>query len=123
MSLSTETGVMHSASAACRLSGISYRQLDYMVRVGVVRPLGGNGSGSARRFTDHQVRVLGVLRRLRLVGLGMERLAPIADLLTHHEASGWLVVPLEEGPALVAEDDAQLLAEVAVLGGATVIEL
>lgn len=57
-----------SASQAAALAGISYRQLDYWLRVGLLdSAVPGNGSGSRRRFDSRDVadaRLAALLMRL-----------------------------------------------------------
>jgi DNA-binding transcriptional MerR regulator len=57
-----------SSHEVCRLTGVTYRQLDYWVRTGLVQPHEqAHGSGSRRRWTDvdiERVRRLRVAARL-----------------------------------------------------------
>ena len=50
----------YSSQEACRLVGITYRQLDYWLRVGIIVPecVSTPGSGGRRRFTNKEVRRL-----------------------------------------------------------------
>lgn len=66
----------------CRRTNLSYRQLDYWVRVGVLVPsTPANGSGSQRRFPESEVRVVKVLCSLRDLGAGMDQLRRVALFL------------------------------------------
>lgn len=60
----------HSSLEAARLAGITFRQLDYWVRVGSVEPAyPARGSGSHRRWSDVDVDCLLILGRVcRLLG-------------------------------------------------------
>lgn len=55
-----------SAVQACRLAGITYRQLDYWARSDLLRPSAAEaaGSGSARRYSALDVRILRVVSQL-----------------------------------------------------------
>lgn len=73
-----------SAPDACRLAGISYRQLDYWCRNGVIIPAqDARGSGTRRRFTLEQVRQLIVAGELadRVAGSKIEVLARAVEAL------------------------------------------
>lgn len=65
--------------------GASFRQIDYWARIGLVVPSGGDasGPGSRRGWTDHDVAVLRLVKRLRDAGLELaatERvLATVSD--------------------------------------------
>jgi DNA-binding transcriptional MerR regulator len=53
-----------------RRSGISYRQLDYWVRCGYLRPeVAEPGSGRARRWPEEEIEIARTMRRLVDVGL------------------------------------------------------
>lgn len=119
-----EVALFH-APRVCRLTGITYRQLDYWCRTGVIKPaVESRGSGTQRMFTEEQVEILKVLARLRQVGVSLQRLRPIAHRLAEAGARGWLVVPFdEEKSAAIVGEDGQMLAEVSLLGGAVVVEL
>jgi DNA-binding transcriptional MerR regulator len=58
---------MHSAEAMKR-SGATYRQLDYWTRQGLLRPVGGAGSGFAREWPAREVDV--ARRMVELVDAG-----------------------------------------------------
>jgi len=59
-----------TSDEACRLAGVSYRQADYWVRLGLIEPMvQATGSGSRRRFCLEDVvalRVVHLLMRHRL---------------------------------------------------------
>lgn len=64
---------------ACRVAGITYRQLDYWTRTDLVYPSKhpGIGSGSNRLYSEADVRVLRVIRALLDVGLSLRRIRRI----------------------------------------------
>lgn len=80
---------MFSSADACRLAGISYRQLDYWCRIGTVTSaVRASGSGSRRGWSAQQVAVLAVLAR---VGshLPIRQLDELAALLLDWDVNAW----------------------------------
>ena len=66
----TARAALYTSDDIIRLSGVSYRQLDYWVRVGVLRtayPV--VGSGSRRQFHGVELEVVRVVAALRELGL------------------------------------------------------
>ena len=75
-------GRLYSSKEAAKLSGISYRQLDYWTRLGVIKPeQEAKGTGTARRWSPIQIVELRVIAGLRGRGVSMQRV---------RRASGWL---------------------------------
>jgi DNA-binding transcriptional MerR regulator len=64
----------YSSREAYEIAGITYRQLDYWARSGVL-DIGPTGIGFPRRFTEAQVRELRVAAALRKAGVGLERIS------------------------------------------------
>ncbi len=58
----------------CALVGITYRQLDYWARTGLLTPslADASGSGSRRRYTYHDVLELKVIKRLLDSGVSLQ---------------------------------------------------
>jgi DNA-binding transcriptional MerR regulator len=65
--------VGYRGTTACQAAGISYRQLDYWARTGLVEPSvrGANGSGSQRLYSFTDVLVLRVVKRLLDTGVSL----------------------------------------------------
>ena len=62
---------VYSSAEVARLAGITYRQVDYWVRIGLLRtaePV--EGSGTARRFAAVEVNVARVVAALHSAGVG-----------------------------------------------------
>lgn len=61
----------YSGPSACRLTGASYRRLDYWDRIGLVRPslADAHGSGSQRRYSERDLSCLRAVVRLRALGI------------------------------------------------------
>lgn len=79
-----ETG--YSTRRAAEIAGLSYRQMDYWDRTGVVHPSLGSarGSGSRRRYSWMDVAKLMAASELRDAGMSLERvrraMAALEDL-------------------------------------------
>ena len=61
---------------ACRAAGITYRQLDYWARTGLVEPSirTATGSGTARLYSFRDVLVLKVVKRLLDTGVSLQQI-------------------------------------------------
>lgn len=69
------TGPILTANQACDVTGVTYRQLDYWVRLGVVEPaVPAHGSGTQRGFSLKQVAMLRCLGQLSAAGAGARQL-------------------------------------------------
>jgi len=78
---STETG--YSGPQVCRLVGITYRQLDYWARTGLLTPslASAKGSGSKRRYAYTDVLELKVIKSLLDSGISLQRARRAVDCL------------------------------------------
>ena len=82
--LDTDGG--YKGAVAARAAGISYRQLDYWARTGLVEPTvrGAQGSGSQRLYGFRDILVLKLVKRLLDTGISLQQIrAAVAQL---HEA-------------------------------------
>ncbi len=68
---------------ACQIVGITYRQLDYWARTGLVVPSvrGASGSGSQRLYSFKDVLVLKVVKRLLDAGVSLQNIRLAVDHL------------------------------------------
>lgn len=67
----TTTAVTVTSPQACRITGITYRQLDYWIRTGVITPqVTADGSGSRRRFSILDLRALAAIKTASPLLLG-----------------------------------------------------
>lgn len=82
---SSEDGGFTGAVAA-RAAGISYRQLDYWARTGLVEPTvrEATGSGSKRRYGFRDILVLKLVKRLLDTGISLQQIRTAVAQL--HEA-------------------------------------
>jgi DNA-binding transcriptional MerR regulator len=69
-------GVGYRGPTACNAAGITYRQLDYWARTGLVEPSvrGAHGSGSQRLYGFRDILVLKVVKRLLDTGISLQQI-------------------------------------------------
>lgn len=77
----------YRGASACAAAGISYRQLDYWARTGLVEPTvrGASGSGSARLYGFKDILVLKIVKRLLDTGVSLQN---IRTAVTHLRERG-----------------------------------
>lgn len=68
--------VGYRGPTACAVAGITYRQLDYWARTGLVRPTvrAAHGSGSHRLYSFRDVLVLKIVKRLLNTGVSLQQI-------------------------------------------------
>ena len=68
---------------ACAAAGITYRQLDYWARTGLVEPTvrGAAGSGTQRLYSFRDILVLKVVKRLLDTGVSLQNIRTAVDAL------------------------------------------
>lgn len=73
---------------ACGAAGITYRQLDYWARTGLVVPeiRGAEGSGTQRLYSFRDILVLRVIKRLIDAGISLQQIRVAVDHLRHRGA-------------------------------------
>lgn len=85
-----------NALDVCRIAGITYRQLDYWIRVGAITPAQqADGSGTQRRFTTGQARAIRLAATLRTLGAPIATIGAVAGQwadMPEHEWTGTLIV-------------------------------
>ena len=77
----------YKGATACTVAGISYRQLDYWARTGLVEPTirQATGSGTQRLYSFQDVLVLKVVKRLLDTGVSLQN---IRTAIEHLRATG-----------------------------------
>ncbi len=72
---------------ACQVVGITYRQLDYWARTGLVEPTvrGATGSGTQRLYSFRDILLLKVIKRLLDAGISLQQ---IRTAIEHLRARG-----------------------------------
>ncbi|GGM56504.1 MerR family transcriptional regulator [Longimycelium tulufanense] len=75
--------VGYRGPAACQIAGITYRQLDYWARTGLVQPSirSASGSGSQRLYSFKDILVLKVVKRLLDTGVSLQNIRVAVDHL------------------------------------------
>lgn len=73
----------YRAPQVCNLVGITYRQLDYWARTGLIRPSiqTAQGSGSQRRYSFIDIVQLKVVKRLLDAGMSLKKIRSAMDIL------------------------------------------
>ncbi len=81
------TGVGYRGPVACKAADITYRQLDYWARTGLVVPSvrGASGSGSQRLYSFRDILVLRVVKRLIDTGVSLPNIRAAVDHLTDRD--------------------------------------
>ena len=71
---------------ACSIAGITYRQLDYWARTGLVEPSirPARGSGSQRLYGFRDILVLKVVKRLLDTGISLQQIRSAITVLREH---------------------------------------
>jgi DNA-binding transcriptional MerR regulator len=97
--------VGYRGAAACQIAGITYRQLDYWARTGLVAPSirTAHGSGSQRLYSFKDILVLKVVKRLLDTGVSLQniRLA-VNHLLETGEADLTGITLMSDGTTVYA---------------------
>ena len=79
----------YRAPQVCRLVGITYRQLDYWARTGLLKPSlqEAHGSGSQRLYTFIDIVQLKVVKRLLDAGMSLKKIRSAMSILREQLAS------------------------------------
>ncbi|WP_418276829.1 MerR family transcriptional regulator [Isoptericola jiangsuensis] len=82
-----DAGTGYRGTTACRVAGITYRQLDYWARTGLVEPSirPATGSGTHRLYSFRDVLVLKIVKRLLDTGVSLQQ---IRSAVTHLRERG-----------------------------------
>jgi len=79
----TDIALGYRGPTACRAAGITYRQLDYWARTGLVMPSikPATGSGTHRLYSFRDILVLKVVKRLLDTGVSLQQIRVAVDHL------------------------------------------
>ncbi|OJX94313.1 MAG: MerR family transcriptional regulator [Micrococcales bacterium 73-15] len=90
---------------ACRVAGITYRQLDYWARTGLVEPTVRNatGSGTQRLYSFRDMLVLKVVKRLLDTGVSLQQIRAAVDHLRERGVEDLAQITLMSDGASVYE--------------------
>lgn len=106
-----------SSAEACHLAGVTYRQVDYWTRLGLVEPTRpAVGSGSRRRWTLQDVLVLRVVHRLMVLRVSHLVIREAVTLLDGRPDLLWV-----RDREVAAGDAFDFLASIADLGAETTV--
>ena len=81
--MNTTPEIGYRGATACVAAGISYRQLDYSARTGLVEPSvrGAAGSGSQRLYGFRDILVLKIVKRLLDTGVSLQNIRTAVEHL------------------------------------------
>jgi DNA-binding transcriptional MerR regulator len=84
-----EQDIGYRAPQVCSLVGITYRQLDYWARTGLIRPSvqSAQGSGTQRRYAFTDIVQLKVVKRLLDAGMSLKKIRSAMAILRDQLAS------------------------------------
>ncbi len=97
--------VGYRGPAACRAAGITYRQLDYWARTGLVEPSvrGASGSGTQRLYGFRDILVLKVVKRLLVTGVSLQQIRVAVQALRERGVDDLAQITLMSDGATVYE--------------------
>lgn len=101
----TDVALGYRGPTACRAAGITYRQLDYWARTGLVVPSirPATGSGTHRLYSFRDILVLKVVKRLLDTGVSLQQIRIAVDHLRERGISDLSEVTLMSDGATVYE--------------------
>jgi DNA-binding transcriptional MerR regulator len=103
----------YSGKQACEIVGISYRQLDYWDRQGVVCPSlsAAHGSGTQRKYSYRDLVRLRMVKNILDSGVQLKNARKAIEYLREEEGADWQTasIVLAEGSSIVARDEDALV--------------
>jgi len=98
-------GAGYRGTTACGAAGITYRQLDYWARTGLVEPSvrGASGSGSQRLYSFRDILVLKIVKRLLDTGVSLQQIRTAVEHLRERGVDDLAQITLMSDGASVYE--------------------
>jgi DNA-binding transcriptional MerR regulator len=107
----TETG--YRGPQACKIVGITYRQLDYWTRTNLVTPTlqEAHGSGTQRLYSFNDLLQLKVIKGLTDAGASLQKVREAISYVTDNVADDWSKVTIvaDGGGVYAYTDDSQVI--------------
>ena len=81
---------------ACKIVGITYRQLDYWTRTDLIKPTiqEATGSGTQRLYSFNDLLQLKVIKSLNDAGASLQKVRQAIDYVRNHLADDWTKVTI-----------------------------
>ncbi len=97
--------VGYRGPVACSAAGITYRQLDYWARTGLVAPTvrGAAGSGTQRLYSFRDILILRIVKRLIDTGVSLQNIRAAVDHLSTREGDDLARITLMSDGASIYE--------------------
>lgn len=97
--METTTESSYSTTEVCDAAGVSYRQVDYWCRLGLIHPscADARGSGSRRRFCGHDLAIVKVVGAVA-GRLPLNRLDRLVEFLDDLPLQQWTATTIILGP-------------------------
>lgn len=97
--------VGYRGPTACSAAGITYRQLDYWARTGLIEPTvrGASGSGSQRLYSFRDILILKIIKRLLDAGISLQQIRTAVHHLRERGTDDLTYVTLMSDGASVYE--------------------
>jgi DNA-binding transcriptional MerR regulator len=106
-----ETG--YRGPQTCKIVGISYRQLDYWTRTGLVAPTlqPAQGSGTQRLYSFNDLLQLKLIKSLIEAGASLQKVRSAIDYVREHVAGDWSQVTIvtDGGGVYACTSDAEVI--------------
>ena len=102
----------------CKLVGISYRQLDYWARTGLVRPSvqDAQGSGSQRLYSFQDLVVLRVIKNLLDTGVSLQKVRKAVEALHAMRRPAHGVTLMSDGNRIYEADSPEAVVDLLASG-------
>lgn len=105
--------VGYRGPAVCKVTGVSYRQLDYWTTTGLVTPSvrSAEGSGSQRLYSFEDVVQLKVIKQLLDTGISLQRIRQAIEFVRDRGLSLKNLTLLSDGETVYAVDDQRAIVD------------